>query len=99
MDVMITIIVIMDAKPELRAQVRSRLIELASLTRRESGNVFYVLHESVADPNRFVIYERWKDQAALDFHMAQPYLKRFLDDGASQLQGPVNGTICRAVEW
>ena len=72
-------------------------MELAALTRREPGNVFYVLHEAVADPNGFIIYERWKDQAALDLHMAQPYLKSFLKDSTGLLQAPVKGTVCREV--
>ncbi len=98
MDNPITIIVPIDAKQECRETVRARLVELAAATRKENGNEFYVLHEAVADPNQFIIYECWKSQAALDFHMRQDYLTGFLRDSETLLQKTIIGTICREIE-
>ncbi len=30
------------------------------------------------EPGRFFFYEEWKDQAAIDFHFAQPYCLEFI---------------------
>jgi len=98
MDTPITIIVPIDAKPEFRDIVYKRLIELTAATRKEAGNAFYIPHEVSSDPNRFVIYECWKNQAALDFHMNQSYLTAFLHDCEAWLQKPIAGTICREIK-
>ena len=98
MDNMITIVVPINAKQEHRETVRNRLIDLTAKTRMEKGNMCYVLHEATARPSQFVIYERWKDQAALDFHMEQDYLKNFIADSDSLLTQPISGTICKEVK-
>lgn len=97
-DSTITIVVPIKARPECRSTVRERLINLARQTGREAGNVFYRLHEAEADPAAFVIYERWRDQAALDFHMDQDYLKTFLAESEAWLREPIQGTVCREIE-
>ena len=94
MEKTITIVVPIIAKPESREKVKARLLAVGSQTRRESGNVFYRIHQGVSDPDRFIVYERWADQAALDHHMAQKYLQDFLDDSTPWLQTPIAGTIC-----
>lgn len=76
----------------------SRVVELTTETRNEDGNVFYMLHEKVDDPAEFVIYECWRNQEALDFHMDQEYLKKFLEDSSAWLREPIKGTICREIQ-
>jgi len=94
----ITIVVPIKAKTEKRAEVRRRLQDLAAQTHREPGNINYILHEVPSQPDLFLIYENWKDQAALDFHMEQDYLKQFLADWPLLLTEEVRGTICRLME-
>lgn len=91
----ITIVVPIKVKPEYRDQVRSRLSDLARKTNQETGNICYVLHEVTGKPNEFIIYEQWKNQAALDFHMEQSYLKDFLKDSENLLSEAVQGILCR----
>ena len=95
MDNTVTIVVPIHAKPARREQVKAALVELAAKSRQETGNMFYVPHETLGDPNKFIIYERWADQAALDFHMEQAYLKEFLEASATLLSEPVKGELCR----
>lgn len=91
----ITIVVHIKARPECKDTVRQRLLALVTLTTAEAGNVFYHLHEAVADPCHFIIYERWQNQAALDFHMRQDYLVGFLNDSSRLLSEDIRGTPCR----
>jgi len=90
----ITIVVPMEAKPEFYSIVREHLTELARQTRQEPGNRFYIPHEANDQPGKFIICESWKSQAALDFHMSQTYLQRFLKDAETWMTAPIAGTIC-----
>nr|WP_320021794.1 putative quinol monooxygenase [uncultured Draconibacterium sp.] len=42
--------------------------ELGEVSRAEAGNIEYVLHKKVDDPLTYCLIEKWKDQAAIDFH-------------------------------
>ena len=94
MDREITIVVPIHAKKELCGEVRQRLVDLAEKTRKEKGNICYVLHEVHGEQNHFIIYEKWKNKAALDFHMNQDYLKAFLADEKKILSKPIAGAVC-----
>lgn len=43
----------------------------------EEGCIEYNLFQSPYDPTMFVFVEKYKNQAAIDFHFAQPYFKEF----------------------
>jgi quinol monooxygenase YgiN len=93
----ITIVVHIKAKPENRNKVRRRLLELVNAPVKETGNIFYHLHEAAADPCHFIIYEQWENQAALDRHMQQDYLVAFLNDGSRLLSEEIQGTFCNKI--
>ncbi len=93
----ITLIVPIKARPEHRETVGRRLAELAALTRAEPGNLFYIPYEATNQPATFVIHEQWRDQAALDFHMRQEYLLRFLQDSRPWLAEEITGMFCREI--
>ncbi len=95
MDQTITIVVPINVRRECSEQLKSRINELVVKTRQEAGNVFYIPHEATDGSGRFVIYERWADQSALDFHMGQPYLQQFLVDSEDWLATPISGIFCR----
>lgn len=61
-------------KPEAVKDARSVLDTLIAATRREAGVVSYDLYESASTPGTFVMVERYRDQAALDEHLASPHL-------------------------
>ena len=44
-------------------------------TQEEPGCLLYALHRDTADPDHFVHVERYRSQAELDHHLAQPYTK------------------------
>jgi quinol monooxygenase YgiN len=93
----ITIVVPIYARKEFQDEVRRRLIDLAEKTRGEKGCICYVLHEVHDEPNHFIIYEKWKDMGALDFHMAQDYFKAFVADEKKILAKPIGGAVCREI--
>ena len=93
----ITIIVPIYFKKECAAVGRERLLALAAATHKEAGNVMYRIHEVPGKAEQYMIYEKWQDQAALDFHMSQKYLLDFLADEDKLFAGEVKGTICSEI--
>ena len=75
----ITLLCPINAAPGKGAELKAALQELAAATVQESGNICYRLH-TTDDPDEFIIYEQWKNQAALDSHMATEHLGKFLAD-------------------
>ena len=93
----ITIVCLIKAKKDKKQQVYQKLTDLAKMTRNEKGNINYELHVSSEDECLFIIYENWKDQQALDGHMAQPYLKDFLALEQELVEQPIDGKICKII--
>lgn len=66
-------------------------------TAKEPGNVLYNLSQDSEKPGRFVLYEEWKDVAALDSHLKQPYLVKLLADFDRLLSEPPKLTVLRPI--
>lgn len=49
-------------------------------TRKEKGNLAYDLCRDTENSSRYLIYERWKNVAALEEHLKTSYLKRLLSE-------------------
>lgn len=47
-------------------------------SRQESGCIDYGYYEDAMAPGTFIFVEKWRDQAALDFHFAQDYCLDFI---------------------
>ncbi len=66
------------AAPGQDTALRLILEDLVAATRQEPGNLHYHLYEAAEAPGTFLIYEAYKDQAAVDAHMASPHLQAAL---------------------
>jgi quinol monooxygenase YgiN len=55
--------------------------KLQEETRRESGCIMYLVQRSREDSRRYLIYEQYKDQAALDAHRASAHFKEYATNG------------------
>jgi quinol monooxygenase YgiN len=55
--------------------------KLQDETRREPGCIMYLVQRSRDDSRRYLIYEQYKDQAALDTHRASPHFKEYATNG------------------
>lgn len=68
----ITILFFMTAKAGREDEMRELAPSLTESTRAEDeGCINYVFHQRVDNPREFVLYERWRDRAALDAHLAR----------------------------
>lgn len=57
-------------------------------TRKEAGNVSYVLYEHADNPMKFTFVEVWKSQAAIDAHNSSAHFNDFVKavDGKADLE-------------
>jgi quinol monooxygenase YgiN len=63
---------------------------VAEHSKKEEGYISYKFLSDLFEPNQFVFLEEWKDQAAIDFHVAQWYFKEFMEKASPMLkQKPV----------
>ncbi len=76
--------------------VAAALAEIVPIARAEPGMVAYQVHRDPADPRVFTIYERYRDAAAYEAHLASEPMQRLgfgdaiprLEDRARELLEP-----------
>ena len=73
--------------PEERAdEVERMFAELAVASRAEAGNAGYeVMRGGEGARGTFVLFEKWRDQAALDTHVAEEHFVRLGVNGVRKL--------------
>ncbi|WP_127497582.1 putative quinol monooxygenase [Paenibacillus glycanilyticus] len=74
---MITIVAILKARPGTERQLRDELLKVAAPSRAEEGCVDYILHNSPEHPEQYVLYENWKDEDALQAHLASSHYQEY----------------------
>jgi quinol monooxygenase YgiN len=60
------------------------LRELTRSSRQEPGCVTYVPHWVESDPSTVLIYEQYKDEAAVEHHRGTPHFAKFAIGGLYQ---------------
>lgn len=66
-------------------------------TRREPGCLMYIVQRSRENPRRYLIYEQYRDEAALEAHRNSPHFKeygtngfyRFVEQRQAELFNPI----------
>jgi quinol monooxygenase YgiN len=66
---------------------------LVESSRKEPGCLNYILHTDPTDQQKIMLYEAFKDQAALDQHAAAPHHRAFLRWRESQTPDPVASAL------
>lgn len=70
---------------EHREQVAEMLRQLTEASRQEPGCASYIAHFVEDTPSTVVIYEQYRDAAALDFHRNTPHFHQYAIGGLYQL--------------
>jgi quinol monooxygenase YgiN len=73
------------------AAAEAAMVEVGAATKAEAGCLEYRQLRSRGDPRAFVIYSRWRDEAAFDLHAELPHTRRYLET--------MNGLIDRETEF
>lgn len=80
----LTIVAKILAKPEKRELVRSELVKLIDITKKEKGCINYDLHQDNENKNLFLFYENWESRDLWQTHMNNTHLADYMKatDGA-----------------
>jgi quinol monooxygenase YgiN len=81
---MISFIVRMRFAKEDRKEVLEAVQQLTAASRQEPGCVSYIPHELAGEPNLVMIYEQYRDEAALEAHRASPHFHKHAIGGLFQ---------------
>lgn len=81
---MISFVVRLRFTPEDRAEIAEILRQLTVASRQEPGCVNYVPHQLQDDPDTILIYEQYRDAAALEAHSQSPHFKQYAVGGLYQ---------------
>ena len=81
---MISFTVRMTFRPEDRDEIARILRDLAVLSRQEEGCIYYIPHTVESNPDTIIIYEQYRDEAALEHHRGTAHFARFAVGGLFQ---------------
>ncbi|MGV2845959.1 putative quinol monooxygenase [Aeromonas hydrophila] len=82
-------IAVLKARAGMREPLRRELLKLIAPTRREPGNLDYVLFELQDEPGTFYMREAFINQAALDRHCQTDYFQAFAAEAEVLLAEPL----------
>jgi quinol monooxygenase YgiN len=69
-------------RSEMAEKVFAAARNTVAATIKEDGCISYDMHQSVSDPSRLVVVERWAAREALSRHLETPHLKAWRTAGA-----------------
>jgi quinol monooxygenase YgiN len=81
---MVSLTVRLRFSSEDRDEVVQLFREMARATRQEPGCVSYVPHWVESDPSTALIYEQYRDEAAVEAHRASAHFAKFVIGGLFQ---------------
>jgi quinol monooxygenase YgiN len=74
---MIVFAATLTAKSGKEQSLQDALVEMVSKVQEEEGTLIYTLLRSKEDPKQFTVYEKYKNQAALDHHDTTTHMNKF----------------------
>jgi quinol monooxygenase YgiN len=88
-----TLIVRVQVKEAAGKQFEAAFAKAITATRKEKGNLGYDLNRDTRDPSRYLVYERWKDLAALEAHLKTPHIKTLLEELPKMTDGALESQV------
>ena len=85
---MIVVTAIARVRPDAREEATAAAQAMQRASREEPGCQEYGFWFAMDDPDKLLVFERWDDQDALDFHFTTPHLAEF----AAGIPSWVDGT-------
>jgi len=88
---MLAVCVYVHVKPENLEDFVRETVENARNTIQEPGNLRFDVIRQIDDPNRFVLYEVYRDEAGAAAHKETPHYARWRDAVAPWMAEPRRG--------
>ncbi|MGQ9574753.1 MAG: putative quinol monooxygenase [Thermoguttaceae bacterium] len=94
---MVVICVHVHVRPEHRESFIQATLENAGQTIHEPGNLRFDVLQQADEPDRFVLYEVYRDEAGADAHKQTPHYARWRDAVAPWMAEPRRGVKYQAL--
>ena len=88
----LALVVRLHVKPAARDAFLYAIRENAADSIREPGCLYFDVVRHDGDPDRFTLYELYRDEAAIEFHRSTPHYRRWREAAASCLE-PEDGQV------
>jgi quinol monooxygenase YgiN len=85
----IRVLAFLEAKKGQGKNLMDVVLEVVEPTRKEKGNLCYIPHYAMDNPDRILFDELWASQEDLDNHFNQPYMKELFPKMNPFLSKPV----------
>jgi quinol monooxygenase YgiN len=85
----VVLVVDIEVKPTMEAEFLQAFRRSVLCTRTEPGNVIFNLHKVHGSDRRYVLYEVWRSEQALNTHFETPYTKALFATFDKTLSQPV----------
>lgn len=95
---MIVLKVDMLVKPGAEEKCCEYIRILEQHSRKEPGCLMYIGHQSTEDPRKFLFYEQYTDEAALQAHRDSPHFQKYVSDGLDTIMEERSRDLYRLVE-
>jgi len=93
-DAAVSVIAHVDVAPN--PAVAPMLTRLAQASRQEPGNLRFDVLQHTMRGNHFTVIETWRDQAALDAHVASPHARQYRDEVLPLTGSPLDERVFKA---
>ena len=90
---MVVLAVTWVAKTGREAEVAAVFSKLTEESRKEPGCAMYLVHRHRTEPRRFLIYEQYKDEAALEAHRSAPHFLQYAKKELRKIADRVEGQV------
>jgi len=95
---MIVQVVYLEVQTDKMESFLAEVLTNAQASRGEAGVIQFDVIQQIDDPSRFMLYEVYQDEAALEAHRHTPHFKRWVERGVPLLRGERVRVMYRAVE-
>ena len=82
---MVVLVVHLTIQAGRESEVDEMFAKLQSETRREPGCVTYIVQRSMENSRRYLVYEQYRNEAALEEHRNSPHFKQYAANGVFPL--------------
>lgn len=91
---MIIVIAVMKAKAGKEQEMEKALRDVLPKVQAEEGTLAYALHRVRKEPQKFIMYEKYRDKESLQHHGATPYFAELFGKIGPLLEGNPTLEIC-----
>jgi len=67
------------------------------LIRKEKGCLLYDIQQTVDDPRKFIVTEKWENGAALESHLKESFYHEFIISTTDMTEGPPDFQLCTSI--